>query len=551
MKISRKARRDLDAFADEWTSLQALKSHNEDQETQLQQELVGHEGEAFAIEEVIAAVEDLMAMQDNFEDEQIWDTLAAKLEAIERLVEDQDVGDGRDAFGLQEIAIAAIHPPFKTSMDGWKPLNQPSSVVPYFEHLRGMIGINPASKRTEVALQNGVTYSKPQNKSTTPYETMIYTFWLPPVRSAITNEWDVYDSKPLTTLIDTWRPVLPPFILANVIDQLVVRRLSDAVAAWRPKKSQNQSRHRQPHQWLFPWLPYLDEQHTDPRSSTGLLADVKRKFKSILSTWDLTGGVLPGLDRWRSIFQSDLSSMLVRHVLPRHALHLSENFVVDPSDQDLTPLEDVLKWKEHFSLNTMAQLLTAEFFPKWHHTLYLWLTSETPSYEEIQKWYQWWKQEIEERLPNGFNVLVAAEWEKGLETLNIALDALGNGLDVSTVLAPPSMTKPGLLTPSSVPIIDTEPSKSVTVEAITTFKDVVEEWCAENGLLMVPLREADVQSGYPLFRLTASSSGKGGIIVYLKGDVIWVRDRIARPDGGWNFMPMGLDAGLITQAEKK
>ncbi|KAK4694453.1 tuftelin-interacting protein 11, partial [Lecanoromycetidae sp. Uapishka_2] len=546
MKISRKARRDLDAFADEWTSLQALKSHNEDQKNQLEQELEREEEDVVAMESLITAITELQAItaEDSTEDNTILETLVTKLEAIERFVVDQE---NQDVFGLQEIAVAAIYPPFRTAMEGWKPLEQPSSVVPYLERLRDIIGMDP--KSTEIALQNGNSYAKTPNKSTTHFETMMYTLWLPPVRSAITNDWDVYDSKTLTTLIDIWKPVLPPFILANVIDQLVVRRLSEAVTAWRPRKSQNQSRHRQPHQWLFPWLPYLDEQHTDPRSSTGLLADVKRKFKSILSTWDLSGGVLPGLDKWRSIFRSDLSTMLVRHVLPRHALHLSENFVVDPSDQDLTPLEDVLKWNDHFALSTMAQLLIAEFFPKWHHTLYLWLTSETPSYEEIQKWYQWWKQELEDRLPT-INDLVAAEWEKGLETLNLALDALGNGVDVSTVLAPPSATKSGLLAPS-VPVVATEPSKSTIIEAIATFKDVVEEWCAENGLLMVPLREADVQSGLPLFRLTASSSGKGGIVVYLKGDVVWVRDRKPGKNGEWNFIPMGLDNYLVSKAENK
>lgn len=538
-KISRRARRDLDAFADEWTSLNALKIHIEGQETQLNQEI--EREETVSMEGIIAAIEDLQATDlDGPEDRLIWDTIVAKLEAIERLVEDPD-----DAFGLQEIAVAAIHPRFKLTMQEWKPLKQPTSVVPYLQRLRGMIGINPVFKSTGVTLQNGVSYTKPQSKSTTPYETMMYTLWLPPVRSAITNDWDVYESKPLTTLIDTWKPVLPPFILANVIDQLVVRRLSDAVAAWRPKKSQNHSRHRQPHHWLFPWLPYLDEQHTDPRSSTGLLSDVKRKFKSVLSTWDLSGGVLPGLDQWRLVFQSELSSMLVRHLLPRLALHLAEDFMVDPSDQDLSPLEEVLKWKDHFSLSTIAQLFTAEFFPKWHQTLYLWLTSDAPSYDEIQKWYQWWKQELEERLPAGFNDLVTAEWDKGLETLNIALDALANDLDVSTVLAPPSSTAPGLLTPPSVPIAGVEPPKSIIIEAVTTFKDVVEEWCAENGLLMIPLREADMQTGLALFRLTASSSGKGGIIAYLKGDVVWIRDKKS------GFMPMGLDEELVARAENK
>lgn len=537
-KVARRARRDLEEFTNEWNALKERKVYFEDEETQLSVAILEQEEETRGMEEVIAAVEDLehLDLADPDEDN-TWKTIIAKLEYVERSV--QDLGD---ALGLQEVAVAAIHPLFKSAMQDWKPFEDPTSVVPHLQRLRSMLGIVPESTSTELALQNGISYTKLPSKLTTYYETMIYTLWLPPIRSAITNDWNVYDSRPLTNLIDIWKPVLPPFILANVIDQLIVRRLSDAVAAWRPKRS----RHGQPHEWIFPWLPYLDEQHTDPRSSTGLLSDVKRKLKSALSTWDLSAGVLPGLSNWRSIFHSDLSSLLVRHVLPRLASHLAENFEINPPDQDLTPLEDVLKWTPHFPLPTLAQLFVAEFFPKWHHTLYLWLTSEAPNYGEVNQWYQWWKQELEDRLPPGFNDLpvIDAEWQKGVVTLNIALDALEEGLDVSSALEPPS-TAPALshapATPTPLP-----PSTTTTLETPTTFKDVVEDWCAENGLFMVPLREADLQTGLPLFRITASASGKGGVVVYLKGDVVWVRSA-----GSENriFAPMGLDEVLVARAE--
>ena len=538
-KIARRARRDLEEFTNEWTALKERKMYFEDEETQLSVAIVEQEEETRGMEEVIAAVEDLehLNLADS-DEENTWKIITAKLEYVERSV--QDLGD---ALGLQEVAVAAIHPLFKSAMQDWKPFEAPTSVVSHLQRLRSMLGNVPQSTSTELALQNGVSYTKPPSKSTTHYETMIYTLWLPPIRSAITNDWDVYDSRPLTNLIDIWKPVLPPFILANVIDQLIVRRLSDAVAAWRPKRS----RHGQPHEWIFPWLPYLDEQHTDPRSSTGLLSDVKRKLKSALSTWDLHAGVLPGLSNWRSIFHSDLSSPLVRHLLPRLASHLAENFEINPPDQDLTPLEDILKWTPHFPLPTLAQLFVAEFFPKWHHTLYLWLTSEAPNYGEVNQWYQWWKQELLDRLPPGFNDLpvINAEWQKGVATLNLALDALEEGLDVSSALEPPSAgpalpPTPAPLTP--LPVASSTPA----LETPTTFKDVVEDWCASNSLFMLPLREADLQTGLPLFRITASASGKGGVVVYLKGDVVWVRSAGTEKR---TFLPMGLDEGLVARAE--
>lgn len=542
-KIARRARRDLEEFTNEWNNLKERKIYFEDEETQLTLEISKEDEETCAMAEAIVVVEELQNLYLADLDEEItWNIIVEKLELLERPAQ-------VDPFGLREIAVAAIHPLFKSAMQDWKPLQQPISVVPHLERLQHMIGIDPESTSTELALQNWVSYAKPQSKSTTYYETMIYTLWLPPVRSAITNDWDVHDSRPLTNLIDIWKPVLPPFILANVIDQLVVRRLSDAVASWRPRRS----RHGQPHEWVFPWLPYLDEQHTDPRSSIGLLSDVKRKLKAALSTWDLITGVLPGLDRWQSMFKSELSSMLVRHLLPRLALHLSENFEFNPPDQDLTPLEDVLKWKSQFPLTAIAHLFVAEFFPKWHQTLYLWLTSEAPNYGEVNQWYQWWKQELNDRLPPGFNELpiIDAEWQKGVATLNIALDALEDGVDVATQLETPS-AGPALPPAPSTPLHTTSvPKPAQSLETPTTFKDVVDDWCAENGLFMVPLREADLQTGLPLFRITASASGKGGIVVYLKGDVVWVRGAAREGTESRTFMPMGLDEGLVAKAEKR
>ena len=560
-KIARRARRDLEAFTDEWTALTERKVYFEAQEAQLTVEIEeeGESGEDFRnIKAMVEVLEELqLDRDDELVDSWRWETVTVKLESL------QMYSTGPSS-PLHEIAVAALHPLFKRAMQQWEPLEvsqEPTGGLPYLKRLQHIL-IPQLESNTELALQDG-TSSVPQTKSTTHYETMIYSLWLPSMRSAIINDWDVYhDSDSLIDLLKAWRPVLPPFIWANIIDQLVAKRLIDAVAAWKPRNAQKSHRNstKPPHVWLFPWLQYLDEQHTDPKCSTGLLSEVKRKFKGVLSTWNLSNPLPTGLEEWRTVLQSELSSILVRHMLPRLALHLSTNLVLDPRDQDLTPLEDVLRWAPFFSLDTMAHLLVVEFFPKWHQTLYVWLTYEGVNYADVKNWYNWWKEEVlGQALSAGFNELplVAGQWNKGLETMSQALDLLENGMDVSTHLPPVSLdTSSG--TPLSTPIASSSgppPSlissttlhnvKASQIEEPITFKDVVEEWCAENGLLLFPLREADLQSGLPLFRITASASGRGGAVIYLKGDVVWVR-------GGTEnraFMPVGLDETLVAKAE--
>ena len=565
-KIARRARRDLEAFTDEWTALTERKVYFEAQEAQLILEIEedGEGGEELDnIKAMINVVEELQLddEHDDVDDSWRWETVTVKLESLQRYSTGQ-------SSPLHEIAVAALHPMFKRAMQKWEPLEssqEPAGGLPYLKRLQSIL-ILQLESNTELALQNGASYSIPQTKSTTHYETMIYSLWLPSIRSAITNDWDVYhNSDILIELLNAWRPVLPPFIWANVINQLVAKRLADAVAAWKPRNAQKSHRNssKPPHVWLFPWLQYLDEQHTDPRSSTGLLSEVKRKFKGVLSTWNLSSPVPVGLEEWRAVLQSELSSILVRHLLPRLAQHLSTDLVIDPRDQDLTPLEDILRWAPFFPLDTMAHLLVAEFFPKWQQTLYVWLTYEGVNYADVKNWYNWWKEEVlGEALSAAFNELpsVAAQWNKGLETMSQALDLLESGMDVSTHLLPVSLdtsSGPPLSTPtaslsgpppssltSSTTTSQTRKAEPIKEEPIT-FKDVVEEWCAENGLLLFPLREADLQSGLPLFRVTASASGRGGVVIYLKGDVVWVRG------GNENraFAPVGLDEVLVARAE--
>lgn len=545
MKIARRARRDLEAFAEEWNGLSERKKFFELQEMQLVQEVDEGEASVRGLEGMISAIQELQQLMIDQSDAEstspLWEELTPKLEALEF-----EFKDNIDTIALQEVAVATIHPLFNVAMQEWDPLQRPIHVGIYIQRLRQILGIRIESTSNAVTLQRGIEYSKAQSKATTPYETMIYTLWLPRIRSTITNDWNVYDPNPLIAVIEAWQSILPPFILANVIDQLVVQRLTQAVAAWKPQSTHKRSRHVQPpHVWLFPWLQYLDEQHTDPKSPTGLLADVKRKFKLVLSTWDLAGGIPPGLQNWRSVLHSELTSILVRHLLPRLALHLAEKLVIDPSDQDLGPLEQALQWTTFFSASTTTQLLAAEFFPKWHSTLHLWLTS-SPNYDEIREWFLWWK----EQLPAEINELpsIAAEWTKGLETITLALDL---GADAAEHLPPPA-AGPAPPIARSTPRLSASTSRiSAVQEAPTTFRDVVEEWCAEQGLIMMPLREADSQTGLPLFRITASASGRGGVVVYLKGDVVWARSSISKAFEGKPFVPVGLDEALVVRAEGK
>lgn len=533
-KIAERAEVELKAFADEWITLGERKTYLDLQASQMATEIVEEEDESQKLEGIISAVQDLQLTPT-------WEDTTDKLEHIQLRYE----GD-IDISALQEVAVAAIHPLFKAEMSDWEPLKEPLHLVKDLQRLIPILGVQPPSTNTDLALQNGISYTKQQSKSTTAYETMIYKFWLPPVRRAITDDWDPHDPRSLLNLVDAWRPLLPAFIFTSLVDNLVVQRLSDALKAWSPHRTSR--KHRQPpHTYILDWLEkdYLSKFNTSTTSSTGLIYNLRQKLKSILSTYPIEKGPSPGISAWQPILMSTLTTILTNHLLPRLSSHLSTNLVIDPSDQDLSPLTQVLaSTSALMKPETTARLLVAELFPKWHYTLYLWLTS-SPNYDEIWQWYRWWKEQIPEDVRA--DLAIEAEFMKGLETINLALDLKPE--DVAAELpapAPVSTTRPGTAPriPVAEPVQKTEP---VELPPEVTFRDVVEDWCNSQDLRFLPLREADPSTGMPLFRITASPSGKGGVVVYLKGDILWAREK----GQGKGFSPVGLEEGLVGRAHGK
>ncbi|KAL8761140.1 MAG: hypothetical protein Q9184_002715 [Pyrenodesmia sp. 2 TL-2023] len=545
-KIARRARRDLEAYAEEWNIVSERKRDSELQEAQVFQELAEQDEDIRALEAAINAIQELQLSTTEdlvgSNNESAWENAIRKLESLE-----SEFMDTIDASILQEVAVAAIHPLFKRAMQDWHPLEDPTSVSTYLTRISKLLRLSPPSSGKDLALNfDPLVRANRISKSTTPYEAMLYTLLLPPLRHTITNDWDPTDPGPLLAVIQTWSPILPSFILTHLTHNLIPTRLIALLSTWKASKPTSARRPQpSPHTYIFPWLPYLPPQQLSLTSGTGLFFALKDKLKSLFQSYPLSSPPPNTLTSLLPILPAAfLKEALTRHLIPRLSSHLSNNFLIDPSDQDLTPLTEALTWLTpswSLSSTAAASLLESEFFPKWHQVLYLWLTS-SPNYDEIRQWFLWWKEQFPPSIRD--HNIIAAEWTKGLETISLALD-LGPE-NVASQLPPPAAGPVRPLAISSASKLSQQPPKLKPVEAEEpiTFRAVLESWCADNNLLFVPMRVADPGSGLPLFRITASAQGTGGAVVFLRGDVVWAREG---KKGG--FRPVGLDEGLLERAE--
>ena len=511
-KLARRAQSDLSAFVEEWKNLQERKAYVDMQILQAKQEVDDQQPDldkAKAFSDVVNGI--TQAVKDGQ-----WDPVIQALTAV----------DGYELSGdnetLSNIAVAAVHPFLRQSTEGWQPLDNPKldGMAPSIFSIRHILGASKEGRTTSGQL-NGTRRAK----STSPYESMIYKIIFPKIVSAINQNWDVHNPTPLLALLDAWEGLLPAFVRAQILDQAVVGKLNDAVSTWNPKKRRS---HELPHLWLFPWLQYLPAHHADPKSSTGLVSDVKRKFRQLVDSWDYRKGLVPGLQQWREVLcpaagNDHWTPLIMNHVLPSMArfLRSDQNFLVDPNDQApyMAALQGVFAWQEVLSPRTIAQVMVEVVFPKWHNVLHQWLTVVGPN-QEIGQWFEWWRDAVfpaEVRAQQA----VQDEFDKGHQMINTALDL---GSQAATQLPAPAAAQASSRTGDEKRAAAAAPAARAPAPAlldehpaVVTVRQQVEEWCVENDLQMLPEKRVLHAAG-PLYRITAAGHGKNGTLVCFQGE---------------------------------
>ncbi|KAH7148283.1 GC-rich sequence DNA-binding factor-like protein-domain-containing protein [Dactylonectria macrodidyma] len=402
-KLVKRAQADLLAFSDEWKSLEERKTWIDLELKEKEQEMDDLRSDLERLQVFSSLVTDEVATAD-------WGQLIICLQkALELGVAQAEVAD---------IAVAAVHP-FLRDAD-WDPLTQPTRFASDLRGLSSLLmptdtNLKSVGKWHSSEVNNGDVY-RSHHKATTAFESMMYKNWLPKTLAAV-RSWDVLEPTPMLSILEAWDELLPPFVRAQFIDN-IVRKLETAVSDWNPRKRRQS--HHLPHIWLFPWLRHLPSYHLDPRG-TGLVADVRRKFRQLIDSWEYERGLLPGLTQWESVLGDQWRPLVMSHVLPSMGKYMRTNFRVDPADQEpyLPILTGVLTWAPIVRTRNVAEVLVQHMFPMWHDKLEQWLALEDADLSEVAEWYGWWRGVLPQSVAEARGV--RGEFDKGLRVMGNAV----------------------------------------------------------------------------------------------------------------------------------
>lgn len=197
------------------------------------------------------------------------------------------------------------------------------------------------------------------------------------------NDWSPLDSTPAVTLFNSYSSLLPAFLKENVLDQLILPKLSKAISDWAPSCLRKGGHGIGLHEIVFPWLELIE----GAGRAEKILEEARGKVRAWLGGWKVRDGIPKGLDSWKAAFSAQTwDALLLASVLPKLGVHLRDEFAINPREQELQPLENVLAWRMLLRASLLDQLLETEFFAKWLEALWVWLTNE-PDFDQVAQWY--------------------------------------------------------------------------------------------------------------------------------------------------------------------
>ena len=233
---------------------------------------------------------------------------------------------------------------------------------------------------------------------------------LPPIRSVLTNGWNVHNPDRCIALLEVVGIVYPGSVVEDLIDMMVQPKIAAGVKAWSPTSDALPI-----HTWLHPWLPLM-------RSKlSAYYPEIRRKLAHALTSWDPTDlSAVSVLKPWCNVFDKDsMEKFLSRVIIPKLITSL-RNLLINPSNQDITVFNSVIAWYGVIPNIHIVSLFEGEFFAKWLRVLLNWLLI-SPDFAEISQWYSGWKSCFPSSLLEDTDMI--EPFNTALTLMNIAITA--------------------------------------------------------------------------------------------------------------------------------
>ena len=140
-----------------------------------------------------------------------------------------------------------------------------------------------------------------------PFHGLLWHGWMPALRGLI-GQWRCKEAEPMVDLLDRWEPLLPEWIMENILNQLILPRIQTEVDAWNPLTDLIPI-----HAWIHPWLPRLSAR------LELVYPTIRQKMAQALVAWQPSDqSARSVLMPWVPVFSKGaMDAFLVKNILPK------------------------------------------------------------------------------------------------------------------------------------------------------------------------------------------------------------------------------------------
>ncbi|VDK46318.1 unnamed protein product [Anisakis simplex] len=381
-------------------------------------------------------------------------------------------------FNLDQVAVASVLPLIQKHFASWNPLDEKQVDYGY--------ALMADWKKILEAEERFVLGTTKSLENLSPFERLLWDGWMPAIRRAALR-WDPRDdATSMLSVVDKWLSLLPIWMRENLLEQIVIPRISAQVEEWNPLID-----HIPIHTWMHPWLDIMGDR-LQP-----VFSPIRQKLAKALREWNPTDhSALSMLRPWKGVFAAaTMSAFLSQNITPKLEKALREMDFDPTKNKRYDEFYATLSWVEMLGADNIAGIFVRSFFPRWYETLCMWLEAPGVVMEEVAMWYNEWKG----RFPIEISSLHVIR-EQLMRAL-LAMNEAQQGLRISRQPQPQSVASPAHLpphpqmpsgmmhsgTPPGLPHRPPPPLQSQLSFKLARFlQDVLELRARQAGVLFAP-----------------------------------------------------------------
>uniref|UniRef100_A0A1I7RQT8 G-patch domain-containing protein n=2 Tax=Bursaphelenchus xylophilus TaxID=6326 RepID=A0A1I7RQT8_BURXY len=170
-------------------------------------------------------------------------------------------------FNIEAVIQFKVLPMITRFFSRWDPLDPEMNLYGYDEMLDW-------KKLLSMGNRGVLEENKHENRAIPTFDLLLWEGWMPQMRRAVLR-WDARTNSPqMNSVLASWSSLLPPWMVDNMFDQLILPKIEEKVAEWNPVTDEIPL-----DEWLIPWNEMLGHRLLD------VYSNVRQKMGIALRRW--------------------------------------------------------------------------------------------------------------------------------------------------------------------------------------------------------------------------------------------------------------------------